>query len=247
MKTLYLVLLLVLPGLHPWLALGQTAEPAADLTAAVQAAHQQHDAAFAVSPQLINGPEYVDYTQRYAQRRGHQFFLSSERQPGSVYANGYLFDHLQLSYDVVRDQLVLPQPTSPLQLHLVDEHVRWFQLAGHRFARLQADSAAVGIIKTGYYEVLVDSTVQVLAKRIKQLQEQVEQRQVRANFLTRDRLYIRKNGTYYPVARKKDLLPLLADRGPAVQQHLKEQRLKFNREQLEASTVRLVRFYNRLP
>jgi hypothetical protein len=247
MKTLYLVLLLALPALRPWLVQAQPAGPAADLSAAVQAARQQHDAAFATSPQLINGPEYVDYAKRYAERRGHQFFLSAERQPGRVYCNGYLFDKLQLAYDLVLDQVVLPQPTSPLQLRLVNEDVRWFELAGHRFVRLQADSAAGSVIKTGYYEVLTDSAVQVLAKRSKQLQEQVEQRVVRANFLTRDRLFVRKNGMYYQVARKKDLLPLLADQQAAVQQYLQQQRLKFNRGQLEASTVRLVRFYNRLP
>jgi hypothetical protein len=245
MKTLYLVLLLVLPALRPGLAVGQAAAPAPDLTAALQAAHQQHDVAFAASPELINGPEYVDYARKYAQQRGHQFFLSPARQPGAVYCHGYLFDQLQLAYDVVLDQLVLPQPTSPLQLRLVNESVSWFQLAGHRFVRLQTDSATSGIIKTGYYEVLVDSTVQVLAKRNKQLQELVEQRQVLANFLTRDRLFVHKGGGYHPVTRKKDLLPLLTDRGPAVQQYLRGQKLKFNREQLESSTIQLVRFYNR--
>lgn len=243
MKTRYPMLGLVLLALHAGPALGQ----AANLAAALQAARQQHDAAFPASPQLINGPEYVDYAQRYAQRRGHPFFLSPERQSGSVYSNGYLFEPLQMSYDVVLDQVVLPQPTSPLQLHLVREQVRWFRLAGHHFVRLQTDSTAGGVIQTGFYEVLVDSTVQVLARRSKQLQEQVEQRQLYANFLTRDQLFVRRNGTYYRVARKKDLLPLLADRSGAVQQHLKQQHLKFNRKQLEASTVQLVHFYNQLP
>lgn len=107
----------------------------------------------------------MEYARKYAQRRGHRFFLSAERQPGRVYCQGYLFDHLQPAYDVVLDQVVLPQPTSPLQLWLVNESVRWFELVGHHFMRLQADSAAGGVIKTGYYEVLADSAVQVLAKR----------------------------------------------------------------------------------
>jgi hypothetical protein len=225
---------------------GQSVAPAADsslLATAVAAVQQQYTASFADQPQLYNGPEYADYSRRYNARIGHQFFLTPDKQAGSVDYNGHHFPNIQLAYDVVRDQVVVPVAGSPLTLRLVDEHVRAFAIGSHRFVRVVADSSTGPDVRTGYYEVLADSCVQVLAKRSKRQREQLKERATDVEFVVTDRYFVRKAGLYYPVSSKATAVRVFADHSREVQQFIREQNLQFGKEQLDASLVRLARYY----
>ena len=229
------------------LALGQDTAADARLAASVAAAQRQYADSFIGNPQLFNGPEYVDYGLRYRNRTGHQFFLSPDKQNGSVFYNGHYFAQVRLAYDVVRDQVVMPQPTSPLTFRLINERVRAFTLGEHRFVRLVADSSAGNAIRTGYYEVLVDGPVRVVAKRTKYLQERVIRGGVDVEFTSANKLFVQKAGAYYPVNNKGAAVRLFADRGQEVQQYIQGQRLKFRKAQFEDATVQLARYYSTLP
>ena len=238
------VLLLLLCGLayHP--AAAQVAADA-QLTAAAATARQYYAATLAGQPQLYNGPEYTDYARRYRSQAGNQFFLATARQAGSVFYNGQLFSPVQLAYDIVRDQVVLTQPTSPVMLRLVNERVRYFTLGEHRFVRLVADSTA-GVLPTGYYEVLVSTGVQVLAQRAKYLHERVINGGIDVSFDVADKLFAQRAGTYYAIGSQGALLHLLADHGPEVQQYIEMHKLRFGQAQLEGSAVQLIQYYNAL-
>ena len=242
------MLVLVLGSLLPGLAAqAQLASPEARLASAVTAARQRYTESFGGHPQLYNGPEYVDYARRYHARTNHQFFLTPEMQPGSVHYNGQLFGNVRLTYDVVRDQVVLAQPTSPLTLSLINENVRGFAINDRRFVRLRADSTAGGVIRTGYYEVLADGRAQLLARRAKRQQEQIVQGFVDVEFIPTDRLYLQKDGVYYAAGRKAAVLRLLADHGKEVQQYVQERHLSFKKARFEVSMAQLVSYYNGLP
>jgi len=213
------------------------------LTSSLATAQKQYKDAFPVDPQLYNGPEYLDYAKRYKVQTGHQFFLTSDKQNGSVYYNDHYFTGLQLLYDVVYDQIVLQHATSPLSLKLVNENVRDFTIAGHRFVRLVTDSTASPLIRTGFYEVLVDSTIQLIAKRAKQIEEKVEQNNVNAIFTPIDKLFIRKAGVYYAVSKKRPLLRLFADHSKEVQKYIQDNKLKFKKARREDTIIRLTRYY----
>lgn len=236
------VLVALLALIQPAFGQPATAIAAGELTAAVATAQRQYTASFAAHPQLFNGPEYLDYAKPYHKRTGHQFFAVPEKQPGSVHYNGHLFAGLLLAYDVVLDQVVLSPPSSPLTLRLINENVRAFDLNGHHFIRLVADSSTGKTMRTGYYEVLFDSTVQVLAKRTKRLQEQVAQSVINVEFIAKDELFFKKNGIYSPVSRKS-AMRLFADRNKEMQDYLKAQKLSFKKAQLEATVVQLASYY----
>lgn len=228
-------------------ALGQSPAPDALTAAAVTAAQKQYNDSYVGHPLLFNGPEYIDYSKRYHASIGHQFFQVPERRPGSVYYNDHYFQNLRLTYDVVLDQVVLPQPTSPLTLRLINEQVRYFVIDGHRFIRLVDDSIAGGTIRTGYYEVLVDNRVQVLAKRAKRLQEQINQRAIDAEFVQTDRFFVKKDDVYHPISSKGSVVRLFEDRSKEVQHFLQTHKLSFGKAQFEASVVELALYYCSLP
>jgi hypothetical protein len=226
---------------------GQAPSSDAQLAASVASVQKQYTASFADAPYLFNGPEYVDYAMRYPVRRGHQFFGVPEKQPGSVYYNGQLFSNLLLAYDVALDQVVVPLPNSPLTFRLVNEKVAYFQVNDHRFVRLVADSASYQVLRTGYYEVLLDSRVQLLAKRTKRLQEQIVQQRIEVDFKPGNRLFINKAGVYYPINKKGDATRLYSDKNKEVREYLKERKLSFGKAAFEASMLQLAEYYCSLP
>jgi hypothetical protein len=228
-------------------AYSQSAVFDADLATSVAAAQKLYSASFPVHSQLYSGPEYLDYTKQYYASTGHQFFALPTRQPGSVYYNDHYFTGLQLAYDEVLDQVVLGMPNSPLTLRLINDNVRYFTLDGHRFVRVVADSATGNTIRTGYYEVLLDSTVQVLAKRVKRMQKRIEQRNINVQFTATDKLFIKKNGRYYPVSSKSAVTRVLADHSQEIQKYAREHKLKFSKAEREAAIVELAAYYCRLP
>ena len=243
-NTLSLLLLLLL-GQQ---ALGQTTADGAHLvSSSVSQLEQRYAESFFGHPELYNGPEYINYARPYFRRTGHQFFLSTEPQSGSVYYSGHHFTGQKLLYDVVRDQVVLEHATSPLNLSLINQNVRYFFIGNHHFTRLVADSLTQGLPGTGFYEVLVDSTVQLLAKRSKRMQERVEQGHVNVEFIAGDKLFIRKAGVYYGVRKKRSVTRLFADHSKQVQQYIQDNKLRFKKKgRREADIVQLTRYYNGL-
>ena len=222
-----------------------TPGPEARLSA-VEALRQEYAAASVNYPYLYNGPEYVDYTRKYHTRTGHQFYLQPDVLTGAANYNDREFANVRLQYDIVRDQVVLSQPGNPLRLRFLDEKVHAFSVDGHRFVRLIADSTSANIIRTGYYELLADGRVQVLAKRSKTMYEHVNRPYIDVSFSESNRLYMQKAGRYYSVRSKGAALRLFADHNKEVQQYLKEHPLRFNKASRENSVAELTRYYNGL-
>lgn len=226
-------------------ARGQAA-PEGVLAASVAAARLQYDASFEVHPQLYNGAEYADYSRQYHARTGHQFFLSTERQQGSALYNEHHFLNLPLSYDLVLDQLVLQQNSSSLLLRMVSEKVRYFYIGNHYFVRLVADTTKGKVLRTGFYEVLQQGRVQLLAKRAKRLQEQLKTHNTNVEFTPADRLFARKDGIYYAVRSKGAVKRLFADKAKEIQAYMQTNKLRLNKAQFEDTLVELTRYYNSL-
>ena len=220
--------------------------PGTPLAASVAALHQRYAESFVGNPELYSGPEYVDYALAYHARVNHQYFLTPAMRPGSVDYRGQSFNNIRLTYDVVRDQVVLGQPTNPLTLHLLSEYVRAFTIESHHFVRLQADSSAGKVIRTGFYEVLADGPVELLARRAKRMQKQVVQPYINVEFIPTERLFMRKGGTYYAVGSKAAALRLMADRSKEVQQYVQQNQLSFKKDFFETSLTLLARYYNSL-
>jgi hypothetical protein len=249
MKTICTFFLALLGGLalsQP--AFSQSASSEADVAASVAAAQQQYVASFTLHPQLWNGPEYLDYAQLYHTQTGHQFFTWPKSQPGSAHYNDHYFPGLLLAYDVVREQVVLSHPDNPLTLRLINEKVSAFSINGHRFIRLVADSSSAKVIHTGFYEVLLDSTaqVQVLAKRTKRLQEHLHSPNVDVEFTQADKLFIRKNGTYFPVSSKSSVTRLFSDKSKEIQAYIRDHALNFSKAQRETTIRILAGYYSSL-
>lgn len=234
-------------GVSP-LARGQAPLPDSTfLTSAARQLTHQYEALLQDQSQLYNGKEYVDYTRYYRKAEGHQFYEATKPQLGSVEYWGHRYQNIPLLYDIRLDQLVLQQPATALFLHMVEEKVSAFTLGTHRFLRLENQPNAPHPVPTGFYELLLDGPVRVLAKRRKEMKELSDQKIYYPVFRTIDQLYVQVGDAYYPVSGQAAVLSIFPAQRKELQKFSRSQKLRFKKATREADLVQLIRHYQSLP
>jgi hypothetical protein len=123
--------------------------------------------------------------------------------------------------------------------------VQYFTLLNHTVRAHRCRLGAAGRGAHGFYDQLYDGHVQVLAKRVKLIHEQITSGRVQRSFYGRDRHFIRKGGQFYPVKRKGSILRVFDDRKKELQKFLREQKIRYKQDP-EAAMVQLARQYDAL-
>ena len=203
-----------------------------------------YEEAIGVQTHLYNGTEYIDY--KKAHFEGDQFLVSKAAARGSVYYDGTWYAQVPMLYDLVTDELVVPHNSSGLMLKLITSKIDTFQLHGHTFVRLQADSANPEMPQSGFYDLLHSGNTQFLVKRIKNMQDRATPAGMEGEFRVTDKLYIRKDGEYHQVSSKRSVYKVFKDKKKQLQKYASAQGLKF-RKQKEAAILAVARYYDSLP
>jgi hypothetical protein len=190
---------------------------------------------------LYNGSEYLEYA--YTIQEGDPFFETSNWVNGTIYFEGMIFQNVPMLYDIVKDQVIIRDFQKVYKINLPADKVQQFTLPGHNFVRLthgQSDQ-----IKTGFYEQLYNGKIQAFAKREKKLIEKYGGLQIYNVVISQSRYYIKKDGYYYSVNNKRELLNIFKDKKKNVQQYLKKIGIKFKSD--PATVIALVaEYYDKL-
>lgn len=240
-KRLGAILALGLAVGAPAWAQGPTPADSGAVTGPLAAARQVYAAALGTESALYNGAEYVDYT--VPGTRGHQFFLKSEPQPGTVAYRGGTFAAVPLRYDLVRDLPVLLYPGQAVAILLTPEKVAGFTLGSHRFVRIDDDSLNTDALPTGFYEVLVAGPVALLAKHSKRVYQALIGQALTLEYRQTDQLFVRTPSTTAAVTNLRKLLELLPDHQAEVQRYARQRGLGFGTDERAASAEQLLRYY----
>jgi hypothetical protein len=239
---------ILLSGLSALLALGvsqrawgQPTRPDSTLlTAASSRLSQHYSSGRGSALGLYNGPEYLDYLRSNTQ--GNPFFAYDNAQPATIVYAGYTYTNVLLRYDLVRGQLVLAAPGSSRQLRLVNEQVTRFTLSGHSFIRLVGDSSTNTPVRTGFYDLLVEGPVRLLAAHYKTRQESSRAEGVQSEILAHDDYFIYKDHRYYPVSKGTDVVRLFPQKKAQLRQFMQDNNLNFKPEGREQALAALVRY-----
>jgi hypothetical protein len=235
----------LLSGIAP-AAQGQAAG-AADSSLVAVADHrlrQQYAQAVSAESRLYNGPEYVGYVRRNT--RGHRFFESDQPQPATITYAGATYTDVPLRYDLVRGQLVLITPGGGREMRLLNEQVTGFTLLGHSFIRVVTDSGGHSPVAAGFYDLLVDGPVQLLAGRHKILRERAAEKTIESEITARTDYFVRKDHQYYRVDKAAALLRLFPENKAALRRYIKDQQLRFRPATREQALGALVRYQGQL-
>ncbi len=175
---------------------------------------------------------------------GIAYYKSEDWQSGEVIYEGILYRKVLMKYDLVKDQLiVISNDTSGVSIGLFSPRVKQFAFSGSTFIRL--DNNNDEIMQSGFYRQLTVGKVIALARVKKIISEKIIDNKVARIIEEYTKHYVSKEGKYFYIQNKNDLLNVLKDHKKEVQGFMKKNKFNY-RKQPEKTIVSLVDFYNHL-
>ena len=191
---------------------------------------------------IYNGEEYLYY---HFRMEGDPFFLTVDLTTGWVGYEGRMYSPLRLGYDIQRNQVTIASADNFARIVLNNDLVDSFYFAGHTFIRLKEDYKQ-NLGNTGFYDLLHNGHTQLLARRMKTMEDVIEDNFVIRVFTEKDRFYIHKNGLYYLVSDKKEIFRVFAEKQHEVKKMLRREHIKIKRKNFETGLQKAVEFYDQL-
>ena len=187
---------------------------------------------------LNNGSEYRDYL---SHNEEHPYFEVDDWAYGSIIYDEELYEDVPMFYDLSRDKVISEHSLNGAKLELISEKISMFTLGPHTFVRLAADEART--ITSGFHELLYDGKTKVYVRREKSLQQKVESNDIIFNFDEKNRVYIKKDGVYYPVKTKNSVLEVFNDRKQEIRAFMKKNG-RITKKDRENAIARVAAFYD---
>ena len=189
---------------------------------------------------LYNGKMY--HQDLKLDQGGHTLFKDNQYTEGTIIYNGQTYRSVGLMYDLVHDQLVLSVDRAGGVI-VPPEYADSFSLHGHRFINIRLDRSSRNEITPGYYDLLYDGTISLLAKRTKKITETTNQHKVVRTVSQQNRYYLLKNDAYIPINNKKNLLTQLDETHQENQLFINRNRLNFRKDK-EKAMIELLKFHD---
>lgn len=189
---------------------------------------------------LYNGSEYIDYDTRI---NGHQYFGEGDYENGLINYDGLQYNGVPLIYDIVREKVIILRHNNYAKLELDNYKITEFCFLGHHFINIRENGDKTLEIKPGFYDLLYDGEVKVLAKRVKSIFEKISSTQVNAEFQKNEKYYIQKDNRYYQIKSKGAALKVYKDRKKEVSKFLRTNGIKF-KENKELAIIKMSEYYD---
>jgi hypothetical protein len=194
---------------------------------------------------LYNGHEYLLYDRVI---KGNALYpLNAETwAPGVVNYDGITYRDVPMMYDIYKDVVVVLLYNRFSRYTLLNERVHDFTLADHHFVRVVTDSLSNNAgISTGFYDELYGGKTEVLAKRVKNLQNSTIMSTLETYFVEKHSYYLKKGNNYYSVGSQGSFLNVLKDKKKALQQYIKDNKIVF-RDDPEDAMIKIASYYDKL-
>jgi len=175
--------------------------------------------------------------------KGYPYFYSIVPGIGSVVYDGINYDSIVMTYDEVKDALVIILGVKRLQL--ASEKVESFHLFNSDFIKINKDSLAENLVKSGFYNVLYKGKIWLLKKQVKIITEDLKTSQVLHMIDEQDYYYIKMDDKFYLVNSKKNLLKIFSDKKKEVQQFIRVNGLNFRNDRMHM-LIETIAYYDSL-
>ena len=190
---------------------------------------------------LYNGNEFAG---NYPGVPGHPFFEYPDPRQGSIFYDGVRYPDVQLSYDIINDEIIFTDPVKNRVIKLVAQKVDWFTIQDHLFVNIRPDSNSVNFPGSGFYEALYDGAALVLSKRKKQYDQSLKADEA-SKFIEWTSYYIRKDGVYHSINNKRSMMSVYKDQKPELEKYMDQQGLNFKKDPV-TTMVKITDFYTQL-
>ena len=190
---------------------------------------------------IFNGREF--YPTLRLNEGGHTSFVDDNYVSGKLMYDGSEYNNVSMKYDLVINELILLNYDKVGGIVLRRNHVESFSLNNHSFINIIAGNTQERKIEPGYYDLLYNGSVQLLAKREKKIVEAINKLNVERLVESKNTYYLFKNNSYTLINGKNGLLKLLIETSQQNKKFLKTNKLNFKKDK-ENSFIELLRFYD---
>lgn len=193
------------------------------------------------SSNLYNGTIYQGYNHHV---QGNPFF-GDALQPGTIFYDGVAYPDVPLSYDLINDQVIIPNNDKSVLIQLLRDKLAYFYSSGHLFIRIIADSSSVNFPGNGYYDNLYSGKATVLARRQKKAQVFGKAEEDLSRYVEYDHYYLLLNNRYYEVKNRGSVLDVFHDKHAEVSHFIRSNKISFKKDPADF-LVRTAEYYSQL-
>jgi hypothetical protein len=211
------------------------------LTTTANNAKNLYLAAVKTQSHLYNGSQYADYDPI---KEEHPYFIDSDWSNGWIIYDHERYDNTPLLYNINNDKIVAEHYAGAF-IDLIAPKVTAFHIHGHTFKRFTRADDKRGNINEGFYDILYDGKVKVVAKRLKKFSQVVHLEGYENNFEEKVQYYIVRDQSFFPVRSKNNLLEVLGDQKQALRQFVRAGNLSF-KHQREQTMIKVAAYYDTL-
>lgn len=190
---------------------------------------------------LYNGSQYADYDPIEDE---HPYFIDSDWSNGWIIYDHERYDNTPLLYNINNDKIVAEHYAGAF-IDLIAPKVTAFHIHGHTFKRFTRTDDKRGNINEGFYDILYDGNVKVVAKRLKKFVQQVHLEGYENSFEEKVQYYVVRDQSFFPVRSKNNLLEVLSDQKQALRQFVRTNKLPF-KNQREQAMIKVAAYYDTL-
>jgi hypothetical protein len=173
---------------------------------------------------------------------GDEFLFTKDWLIGDVNINDITFHDIRLKYDIYNDQLIAAyNQVTAVQLNkeLIKEFILTFE---NRKVIFENFSTIKDNPVNGFGQVLYKGETCLIIKHAKKIQELAVNNRFDEYYQIQT-IYLLKEGRFYKVTDRKDLLDILSDKKKQVQMYLKEHKIKIRKKD-PSSIIPLLKFYD---
>ncbi len=168
-----------------------------------------YDAHIGDQSRLLNGYKYVPYpTSEYT---NDPFFLTKEMQNAYLNYDGADLYNVPVLYDLSRNLMVIKDADGANYISLLNTKLNKFIIANHTFIKIDGDTTS-NVLKSGFYDILYNGRTQVLVRHEKKADEEKSGLSIQNFFTLNNYFFVHKNGVYYAISSKGDVLKLLKEK-----------------------------------
>lgn len=191
---------------------------------------------------LYNGPAYPGYAFNVDGSANFQDLTAFSN--GSVVYDGFRFDNVPLMYDIYQDKLI-SLLNGYSKYSLISDRVAEFYLNNHHFKYINVIDSTKSVIKSGFYDLIHDGKSKIYVKKIKNMQQVIDNKMVRYYFIPKTYYYIERDQKYSTISSEKSFLSYFNDKKVELKKLLKEKKIKF-RKQPEVAMILMASYYENL-
>ena len=223
----FLIILFVTDGAFSQQDMGDSATEAVALANSIQVYHHF----LAPETGLYNGSEYpfsVYYPEPISQ--GNPFFHSTSFDSGTISYKGIIYSRVPLLFDVIKQELLINDPSGIYIIRLTSDQVDWFSVWGFHFIHVKAGEPGDRGLPPGFYEVLYDGKTAVYKNVLKKIKENGASATGLNTYTSNaDTYYMAKGGQFYRVKNKKTLMAVFPEKKKTLQQWMRKKQIRLKK------------------